>query len=405
MKRILPVLLIVLLISTLAAAACAQPAKPGESNVLKVGVALPFSGPAAGWGLPPTLALEWKATKINDAGGVKVGGKNYIIEVIREDDQFTSDGAKMAAEKLIFQHKVKFILGGVSSHDTLGVQLATTPNKVINCSTAWERKCLYEKGAVTAPYAFKALPTPHETVPSLWKYIQKAYPKVKRVAIIAPNLLSSTYGSDVNEEWLKRTSLQLVFREHYEYGMTDFYPILGRLLATNPDVIQSTDAGVSDLGLIIKQAREMGYKGIFMQEIPLAGDWLFDISGREAANGLITYDYAWYGPNASSEYKEIDATLSKGGGWISLGYSGASWLDVLVQAIEKAGTVDDTDKIKKELETNKFKACGLDMQFGGEDYYGRPGMLMQPLVISEMRGGQPVAVGAISVNEQLRSWD
>lgn len=408
MKKLSVILVLALV---LAIGGCAAPTEeagaPEEAaapEILKIGVALPFSGPAAAWGLPPTLALEWMAEEINKAGGVNAGGKNYTIEVIRADDLFTSDGAKMAAEKLIYRDRVNFIFGGVSSHDTLGVQLVTTPNRVINCSTAWERICLYKDG-VSVPYAFKALPTPHETVPTLWKYVQQAHPQVKKVAIIAPNLLSSVYGSDVNEDWLARTDLELVFREHYEYGMTDFYPILARILATEPDIIQSTDAGVSDWGLIIKQSRELGYEGLFLQEIPLCGDWLFDISGREAANGLITYDYLWYGPNASPVYSEINDILSKGEGWISLGYSGACWLDVLVQAIEIAGTIDDPDKIVEALETGTFQACGLEMGFVGEEHYGRPRVLGQALVISEVINGEPTAVGTISVEEQVHAWD
>lgn len=406
MKKFLVILLALALV--LAIGGCAAPtATPEEAappKILKIGIALPFSGPAAAWGIPPALALELEADRINSEGGVNVGGEKYTIEVIRADDLFTSDGAKMAAEKLIYRDRVNFIFGGVSSHDTLGVQLVTTPNKVINASTAWERICLYIDG-VTVPYAFKVLPTPRETVPTIWKYIQKAHPEVKRVAIVAPNLLSSVYGSDVNEEWLERTDLEVVFREHYEYGMIDFYPILARILATEPDVIQSTDAGMSDWGLIIKQSRELGYEGLFMQEIPLCGDWLFDISGKENANGLITYDYMWYGPNANPAYKEIDSILSQGEGWISLGYSGTSWLSVLVQAIEAAGTIDDPDKIVEALETGTFYVGDLEMKFVGEEHYGRPRVLGQPLIISEIIGGEPTAVGTISVEEQLHAWD
>ncbi|MCJ7792337.1 MAG: ABC transporter substrate-binding protein [Dehalococcoidia bacterium] len=408
MKKLSIILVVSALIAALTIVGCTQKSvtpTPEVPKTLKVGLCVPLSGPVADWGIPVKQGLELRIEQINNAGGVKIGQDTYNIELIAEDNLFTSDGAKTAAEKLIYRDHVNVICGGIASHDTLGVQLVTTPAKIINCSMAWTSEALKPEGQPTVPYAFKSLPTPHETIRGIWGYIQQAYPQAKKVALLDANDMSSRYGEALNAKWLKYIGLQVVSEEYYEYGTKDFVPILTKVLSQNPDVIHSGSAGMSELGTFIKQSRQMGYKGLFMQEIPITGELLFQTSGQEAANGLVTYDFLCYGPKTTSEYQDFaKAFKEKYGYWISAVSAQPAFIDCFVQAVEKAGGISDTDKIVGILETGTFKSFGVDMRFAGADYYGRPRMLSQPLLISEIKGGEQVPVGNITVDEQLTPW-
>ncbi len=366
---------------------------------------MPYSGPAAGWGIPFTRGVELEIEKVNSEGGIKVGGVNYLLEPIREDNFFTTDGAKTAAEKLIYKHEVKIIFGSVATHDSWGVQLATTPNKVINDTASWHKKVLKPEDEPCAPYAFKSLPTTIETVPGVWSYIKAKHPEVQRIALIGPDTESSCWAEPINRDYLESVGYDVVFLEYFEFGMTDFYPILTRLLATNPDAIQSSSAGVSDWGLILKQARELGYDGISVQDCPIAGDDLFGISGLEAAEGFIAYDYLHYGPSSTPEYRDFHKRfVDKYGMWAGLCPCFVTFFYPLIQAMEQTGTVDDTDILVEALETGTFDVFGLETVFGGEALYGRPRMMMQPLGITEVVNGKQVMVGIISVEDQLYGW-
>ena len=49
--------------------------------------------------------------------------------------------------------------------------------------------------------------------------------------------------------------------DFYPRGTSEFYPILRRFLAKNPDLFDVGTGGTRECGLMTKQLREIGYKG------------------------------------------------------------------------------------------------------------------------------------------------
>ena len=89
-------------------------------ETLKIGGIGPLSGGGTAWGLAAQRGIEIAIEEINAAGGFKAGGKTYKLELIMYDDQYTGAGGKAAAERLVNQDKVKFIVGPVGSPPALG---------------------------------------------------------------------------------------------------------------------------------------------------------------------------------------------------------------------------------------------------------------------------------------------
>jgi ABC-type branched-subunit amino acid transport system substrate-binding protein len=73
---------------------------------------------------------------------------------------------------------------------------------------------------------------------------------------------------------------------YYDRGTQDFSPALTKLLEKNPDAIFPMVAPAQHL--IVKQARELGYKGLLMG---WGGDpWItIKVAGREASDGNLMY--------------------------------------------------------------------------------------------------------------------
>src|SRR5450759_5185647 len=80
-------------------------------EMLKIGMIGDLSGAAAVWGKAVQGGVELAAKETNAAGGLKVGGKTYKIEVIAYDDQYNAAKAVTAANRLIDQDGVKFVFG------------------------------------------------------------------------------------------------------------------------------------------------------------------------------------------------------------------------------------------------------------------------------------------------------
>jgi branched-chain amino acid transport system substrate-binding protein len=82
---------------------------------LVLGAALSATGIYASNGTNTKNGYEFAIKKINDAGGIKIGGKCYKLKVTYYDDESTPARAAQLVERLISQDKVKFVLGPYGS--------------------------------------------------------------------------------------------------------------------------------------------------------------------------------------------------------------------------------------------------------------------------------------------------
>jgi ABC-type branched-subunit amino acid transport system substrate-binding protein len=138
--------LAVLVAALLTAAACGSDSKttssPASSTgatkkaVIKFGVDESLTGPFVAFAIPPADAVKLAVKEINDAGGFTVGDTTYTIELTVLDDR--SDGAAAVANvtQLVQDDGIKFIFGPTTS--SLANQTAdiTVANEAIQLSAA-----------------------------------------------------------------------------------------------------------------------------------------------------------------------------------------------------------------------------------------------------------------------------
>jgi hypothetical protein len=71
-------------------------------------------------------------------------------------------------------------------------------------------------------------------------------------------------------------------------------------------------------------------------------------------------------------------------------------LDILVQAIEKSGSLDPV-KVKETMEkTEEWKTIFGPTRFGGKEYYGIKRQILTPIYISEVIDGKLVNRGTMT---------
>jgi len=108
----------------------AAPAAAAEKT-LEIGVLGPLSGGAASYGVELLRGAEMRSDEINKAGGLKVGGDVYKIKLIAYDHKASAADAATAANKLVFQDKVKYIIGNAVGATCNASQTVTEPQKVL----------------------------------------------------------------------------------------------------------------------------------------------------------------------------------------------------------------------------------------------------------------------------------
>ena len=63
------------------------------ADVIKLGYVGSLTGPHSGWDVPALEGMQMAVGEINGAGGLKVGGKAYRIDIVQEDAQSKPDAA------------------------------------------------------------------------------------------------------------------------------------------------------------------------------------------------------------------------------------------------------------------------------------------------------------------------
>lgn len=360
---------------------------------LKIGAIFPLSGRGATWGMAAQKAITVKQREVNARGGLKVGGDTYKIEIVWEDDKYNAASGRMAAEKLVNRDRVKFILGSQSSAVILAVQPITEPNKILFLVNSYAKEVL----APDKPYTFRMVLTSNEILQGMYPWMTKTYPDFKNVALVEPNDATGWSIEKDCKRVAEQNRFQIVFSQFYERGTSDFYPLLNKLLVTNPGFVDFTGAAPGDQALLVKQLRELGYKGKTFAGTTIDPTEFCKIAGIQNSEGHISNTHDLLGAYSTAGQKKYfdDYIAIYGKPFDPVTPKYHVYLDILVQAIEKSGSLDPT-KVKDVMEKiDEWVTIFGAAKFGGKEYYGIKRQIITPVYISEVINGNLVNRGTM----------
>jgi len=365
-------------------------AMAAEQKVLKWGAIEPLSGSAALWGKAMNQGVKIAADEFNAKGGLKVGNIRYKIEVLEEDDKYTGAAAVSAASKLVHQEGVKFITGPLGTPTTMAIQPITEKEKVLIMTNASGDACGKDK-----PYTFRIGPSFLLGIAGNLQAAAEKYPgRIKKIAYICTNDHAGWDTAKIVEAVANSKALgwEIVAKEFYERGMTDFNPLLARVLPKKPDLIETAGVPSIEAALIAFQAYGMGYRGL--QTGMLIMPKLQSEKGGKGAEGMIgfwgvDYDRPWITKGQKELYEKFKAR------WpgeimlhqVEVAYSGTKGAFL---AIEKAKTLEVASVIKT-FENLVWDVPAGKAQWVDFDAYGYKGIKRQisiPHPITELRGGK-----------------
>jgi len=391
-KKLLPLLLVLLLVPALTvtiATGCA----PAAPEVVKIGIAQPVSGGWAAWGVPVDRAARLAIDDINAAGGITVGGKTYLLEAVTEDTEADSAIAMTAFNKLIYDHKVGYILGPMSSAINKVVQPLCEANEVIQ---------LFQGSFPPKPddyYNFRGTMIGEQMAPAAYAAVMKLYPETKTVALLNRDEEGGWTNQDVARNVCNALGLEIVADEFVDPHEEDYAPILTKILPLEPDFIGMGMIAPGYHALLIKQGREMGYEGPFLAPTGSDTAIMLDIAGAEAAEGLTAVGTADYiGLATTPLMKDVgERYLERYGtqdAW-SLEY----YNDILYikAGIEAADSVDPTEVVKA-LRTPGFTMPSVygDVSWVGEEFWGINSIASCPLPYTQIHNGKEVVLGVVT---------
>lgn len=387
--------LAILLIAVLLLSITACSSSPSETKTIKVGFIVTVTGTASSSGIPIQRSWLLPFEQVNEAGGLKIGGDTYKFELYSEDDAYSAQQAVTAVNKLISEDGVKFIIGPFS---TAGCQ-AIAPI----CQESNVLAMLGGKGGSllnsSMTMIFQPFPISAYLGPVYWKYISDNVPEASKVAILYASTSTGKEAAPIDEAAINHYGLNVVYKQSYSSGTTDFYSYLTPLLQTHPDLIDIAGGTESEVGLVIKQARELGYTGKFGSVMYAGAKTIVGIAGANA-DGLITNSFITEGLHATEATKSwVETYRSRYGLYDDLSLGTSDMSVTLIEGIKAAKSVDPVE-VRDALE--QMTSFGLNAgTYGwtGEKIVGINHIAIRDIHISQIQNGQFVGLYRFTLEE------
>ncbi|MFC0273674.1 ABC transporter substrate-binding protein [Metabacillus herbersteinensis] len=387
----------VLLLMILVVAACSnttsQPAESGTKDtdtkaeegekVVNIGYSGPLSGPAAYYGENTLGGLKMAVDEINESGGFEVNGATHKLNLVSLDDKYLPNETGSNAKRLVQENKTPIIFvphsGGIFATQVFNMQ-----DKFIIGAYSSEPKINEQGNKLTLriPPKYDAYIKPFS------EYQMERFGK--KIAMLPT---SSQYGKDWAEtlepKW-KEMGGEVVYKGSIDFSKdTDFFTIVTNALKEKPDVMFV--GGPSEpTALVIKQARQLGFKGGFLImdqakldeiEAVLGGPEMIEgsvgvlplINSKYEGNEKFIADYAAEnGKNPGSE----------------AGYHYQA-MYLFVEAMKAAGSVDDSEAIMANLQKG-LEAIPADKMIYEIEKVEEDGGLYTPLRMAVVEDGKIV---------------
>ncbi|QQX86886.1 ABC transporter substrate-binding protein [Cupriavidus necator] len=336
-------------------------------EVVKIGYTGPLSGGAALYGKNVLSGVQMAVDEIN-ASSLEVKGKKVKLEVVALDDKYSPAEAAINGRRLVQQHKTPAVFvphsGGIFALQAFNEQekfLVMAYSSVPRITDAGN------KLTIRIPPAYTGYIEPFV------KAQMKRYGK---------NVALAPADHDYAKAWVQAfvpawesAGGKVVANNPMSYTKaTDFYSGVSRAMSEKPDVMFV--GGPSEpTALVVKQARELGFKGGFivmdqakMDEMARVTNGLGMLEGSIGVLPLVN-DSRPAAQNFNAKYKKLhdgrDATTE-----MSLNYT---MVYALAGAMKLAGTTSDAAAIRAKMpdavkglakEVNPNEVDGIDAKGG-----------------------------------------
>jgi len=282
----------------------ATPGAAQQAKSLKIGALVASSGWFSAIEATDVADLMNMVKIINERGGVTIKGQRYDIEIVTEDTKSTFDGCTAGANRLVFDKKVKFVLGPGGFFGPAAAPVFN-PNKV-----------LYVLGYATTqpgalgqglPYGFLANIGSVGSFTTGCKALKSEFPNAKKVALVLPDDGAVPY-------LIPAVRRVLTLNGYTEVGevvafpneMQDFSPVAAKLDAIkDADAILQVNGIPSQVGNILKNLRDLGNTKPYVGTAGSGATDITTIAGASAATNLVCLSFTLDDPSNPPLMKEL----------------------------------------------------------------------------------------------------
>ena len=335
---------------------------------IEIGVVLPLSGRAATYGERSLNGFMLAVDHVNS------DTQHNPIKLIVEDSQSQASRAVTSFTKLVNINKVPVVAGLLTSDEALACAPLAIKHKVVLFTPGATSEKLKEAGA----YVFRN----RESVELQTSVIAKACVERTgggKIAILHANAENAISYRDTFMAASEALGANVVGTVPFNEGKMDYRSELEQLRALSPDSVYLAGYD-SELGLILKQAREVGLEVNFFASAGAVTPKLLEIA-KEGAEGLIaasaSFDPDSTAPNVRKFVGTYKARFGKEPDWLA------------------ANSYDAIQMLSKIAQGGRFEAETIRKKLGGMvDFLGVSGA-----TTFDEFGGVKKAIQLVQVHE------
>ncbi|MBT3305627.1 MAG: amino acid ABC transporter substrate-binding protein [Alphaproteobacteria bacterium] len=378
-----------------------------EGDTIVLGSAISFTGKYSTNGIHAKNGYNLGVKRINETGGVKVGGKAYKLKIIYYDDESTPLRTAQLAERLIKQDGVKYFLGPYSSATTKALAPITEKYKIPMVEAEGASRSLFNKGY---KYIFAVLSTSEQYLASsiaLAADMAKKAGKKPSSVRVAMAFENDPFSLDVRAgviDDMKKYGMKAVIDDKLPRDLSDMAATLTKVKALKPDllVISGHSKGAATGA---RQIKEMKIKVPMIAMTHCEAAKVIKKFG-DATNGFLcptqwaeTLSYKGAAFGTAAEYDKLFKSTYKG--YKNVPYQSAqATAAVLVwkDAFERANSFD-TEKVRVALTKTNMKTFYGNIQFskGGNN-------IAKPMVLRQIQNGKLNVVAPLKWASSKIDW-
>lgn len=319
--------IIIVLLVALVFGGCTEQSPAPASNTLKIGVLCNLGGQ-----IDMAHGLEVMADMDNNKGGLDIGGEKYNVEFIIYDSAADQATATAAANRLIFEDEVNFIVCEPGAVDA--ILPITEQNKVLMVCGSYTPQVLSPDNQYSFQACFCNI---QEGLLGGW--LAQNYPGKSYVCVCPDNFVGHAVAP-LNQAHLETFGVTEVTNLFYPESTTDLSAIATKVKSLNPDVLMAFGGASSNQ--VYKAAWVAGWRGQMFGNNAQPAYQMSQTIPLEALEGYI--GGAWpveFEPPATELAEEFkDAYIDKYGEW---DYPEVQWLaawSCMRAGMQKAGSLD-----------------------------------------------------------------
>jgi branched-chain amino acid transport system substrate-binding protein len=262
-----------------------------QQQSVKIGLNIEKSGDLSAVGISSEKGAQLAASEINKNGGIEIGGKKYKVK-LEVKDNFSNEREAASVVPILIEKGVLALVGpNASKYAIAAADLAEANQTLMVSPWSTNAQTTLNSSGTPKDYVFRAafLDSFQGEALALFAFTNL---QAKTAAVMYDETADVLKGqADIFEDAFREGSGRALTVQTLKVGDGDFSQQLRAIAHDNPDVV-FLPAYYNDAAKIIKQAKAMGIKSVFLGSDAWGGQEILNICGPDCNGAYLSAHFS-----------------------------------------------------------------------------------------------------------------